>query len=120
MRIGSASPAKKQEPVSVFVCGDQPVEQPEGFRVCPLGVQFYSPRKIQEFQIMEFRVAIPGRKNTSEEIQCSGVVVHCKPLEGRDLFRIWIKFLDLPDSKRDQIRCMAKAGKHLCPYCENF
>ena len=120
MRMEALSQSRKRKPASVFVCDDHPVEQPEGFRVCPLGLQFYSPREIQEFQMMEFRLAVPGNGRTPEDIHCSGIVVHCKPLEDRAMFRVWIKFLDLPESKRDQIRCVAKAGKHLCPYCENF
>ncbi len=70
--------------------------------------------------MMEFRLAVPGNGRTPQNIHCSGVVVHCKPLEDRAMFRVWIKFLDLPEAQREQIKCLAKAGKHLCPYCENF
>lgn len=106
--------------VHVIAHGEKPVGQPEGFRICPLGLQFYFPRKIPKFEIVDFRLAKNGNGRKPKEVYCSGVVVHCLRVEDRRMFRIWVKFLDLSKTQQNQIRVMARAGKHLCPYCMNF
>jgi len=82
---------------------------------------------------MEFRLdlpravsdALPGEPVASsqderEEITCFGIVVNCREEEKDSLYRIWIKFLDLPVSVRSRIQCLAKSSDSLCPFCENF
>jgi hypothetical protein len=121
MRASAASASTQDRPVTVFVGEQDRMKQPEGFRLCPLGVQFYSTHKIAEFELMEFKVQVPGNgKRKRSEIMATGVVVNCKPEKGNARFRVWIKFLDLPEADKDRIECVAKSGKHLCPYCENF
>jgi hypothetical protein len=121
MRAAVACPSTQDEPVTVFVGKKDKVKQPEGFRLCPLGVQFYSSHKIQEFECMEFKIQVPGNgKRKSSEITATGVVVNCKQEKSNARFRVWIKFLDLPEADKSRIQCVAKSGKHLCPYCENF
>lgn len=94
--------------------------QRNDFRLCPLGVQFYSSRRIPEFQLTEFRLTPPGAAKNGKALTCTGMVVCCKPVENRRLYRIWIKFLDLTPSQESQLRSLARRGKYLCPYCENF
>jgi hypothetical protein len=36
------------------------------------------------------------------------------------LYRIWVKFTDLPEQERDRLHCFAKGHDYLCPHCENF
>lgn len=113
----------QQQPVTVVV-GDRKkgIRQPDTFRVCPLGLQFYSQKKLPEFELVEFKIDIPGPNGSkrTEKITCTGVVVHCRMDKETSLYRVWIKFIDLPDSKRNRIRCVAKDSSFLCPYCENF
>lgn len=111
---------KTPHPIQVFLGKQDPVQQPEGFRVCPLGVQFYSQRALEEYELMEFKLDLPLNGRAPETISCSGMVVHCQPVESNGLYRVWIKFLDLPPEQQSRIQCMAKDGKHLCPHCENF
>ncbi len=108
------------KPVTVVLGRNQQVKQPATFRICPLGIQFYSPRAMPEFDVVEFTIHVPGRNGSGEAVQVTGVVVHCRPEKGDDSYRIWIKFLDLPESKRKRIECFAKSAETLCPYCENF
>lgn len=97
------------------------VPQPDTFRVCPLGLQFYSKRPLPEFELIEFRVALPDASGRRRAVKCTGVVVHCREdAEHSPLYRVWIKFLDLPEEQRNKIQCFAKQSNFLCPYCENF
>jgi hypothetical protein len=74
-----------------------------------------------EFQVIEFEIKVPspGRRRAST-ITVTGVVVNCRPEKDAGQYRIWIKFLDLKESIRNRIECVAKSAKHLCPYCENY
>lgn len=117
-RENTASP---KEPVTVVLNGEESVCQPACFRLCPLGVQFYCPRQLPEFEVLDLRVHVPGRNGApGEEVTCSGVVVHCQPEKDSALFRVWVKFVDLPDEKRKRLQCVAENSDSLCPYCENF
>lgn len=107
-------------PISVICESDTPVRQPDEFRVCPLGMQLYSNRPIPDFEIVDFTIKLPGHNGDSPTIACSGVVVHSRPEKGNGSYRIWVKFLDLPDSERQRIQCVARDGDLLCPHCENF
>ncbi len=109
----------KDKPVTVIQQGRKPLEQPRNFRVCPLGIQLYSARKMPEFELIDFKIEVPGGNGKAKTISCSGVVVRCAA-ERKSLYRVWVKFLDLPESARKRIRCVAKTGRLLCPYCENF
>jgi hypothetical protein len=113
--------ALQDRPVTVVLDDRKSVKQPDNFRVCPLGIQLYTPRKFSEFEILEFTISIPGsngRKN--ENIQCTGVVVCCAKDSDSSLYRIWVKFLDLPEAERNRIECLSKTAQLKCPYCENF
>jgi hypothetical protein len=111
----------QDRPVTVVLGEHEHVKQPSNFRVCPLGIQLYSPRKFPEFGVLEFTIRIPGRDGEkSEDIQCTGVVVRCAKDNDVSLYRIWVKFLDLPEAKRNRIKCLSKTAKLKCPYCENF
>jgi hypothetical protein len=112
--------SEAQKPVTVFVDNKTAVSQPGTFRVCPLGVQFYSPKKLPDLDMIEFDIKVPGKNGVTESITCTGVVVHCRQERGSDLYRIWVKFLDVPESKKKRIQCVARSSEYLCPYCENF
>ena len=106
-------------------CGEQEgTRQPEFFRCCPLGMQFYSPTELPTYRVLELQVAVPEdlKKNglKTKSVDCSGVVVHSQWDNERELFRTWVLFADLPQDMRDHFRCLARESDFLCPHCENY
>jgi len=119
MQVSQDSLAAQKTPVTVFTGKKNAVAQPDGFRVCPMGVQLYSKRRIKEYELLEFTMDAPSANGRSKKITCTGVVVHCQP-DKKSMYRVWVKFLDLPEDARKQVECVSKKSKLLCPYCENF
>lgn len=118
MSVGKQAKGESQKNnVEIFVgnksCGDQP----ESFTLCPLGLQFYSPKKLTDLSLLEFNLNLGGRK---KPVTCTGAVVRCQHERKDKRYRVWVQFLDLPDAAREKIRCVSRDGKHLCCYCENF
>ncbi len=105
--------------VLVHVGSDEGVKQPDLFRCCPLGVQFYSDNEVDPYSILNFTLNLPDNPE-QDEITCSGAVVHCDQVEGDYKYRIWLYFLDLPENARTHLHCFAKEASFLCPFCENF
>jgi hypothetical protein len=122
MRVTQEIKKSPRTPVTVVLSDRETIRQPDSFRACPLGIQFYSPRPLPEFEVLEFVIAVPNGAKASKDIECSGVVVHCRKSEqkGSDSYRIWVKFIDLAETHRKRIQCMARTSDSLCPYCENF
>ena len=121
MEHSKDSTGLQSKPVTVVLDERESVKQPGNFRVCPLGIQLYSPKPLPEFEVLEFKISIPGSNGSkSEDIQCTGVVVRCAKDSDPSLYRIWVKFLDLPEAKMNRLECLAKTAKLKCPYCENF
>ena len=119
-RVQSKKPVKRT-PVAVQV-GKQPaVVQPgEKFRVCPLGVQFYSPKKLADFSVMDFEMQVTQSSGNAAKVKCAGVVVHCQKEKDSSLYRVWVKFLDLAKESSATLQCAAKSADAICPHCENF
>ena len=114
-------PAKARAPIHVQVGQQASVVQPgETFRVCPLGVQFYSPKKLTDFTVMDFQMQVAQAGGKPTMVACSGVVVHCQKEKASDLFRVWVKFLDLGKESSANLECAAKGADTICPHCENF
>ncbi len=121
MEHSKDSTGLENKPVTVVLDEQDAVKQPNTFRVCPLGIQLYSPKPLPEFEILEFDICIPelgGKKK--EDIRCTGVVVRCAKDGDPSLYRVWVKFLDLPEAKRNRLKCISENAKLKCPYCENF
>jgi hypothetical protein len=114
------SRAAARKPVTVVLGNRKSVRQPDGFRICPLGIQFYSTKPIARFKLLDFQISMSRNGDGSGKIHCCGAVVHCRRDSRKGCYRIWVKFLDLPKSKEKQIQCAAKSARLLCPYCENF
>lgn len=117
-----SSTVKTQKPVVVHVCDCDNKQPPETFRLCPLGVQFYSSKPMKEFDLFEFNLDLDaaGKKKSKSPTSCTGAVVRCEQEKENDRYRVWIHFVDLPKTAREKIRCVSRSGKHLCAYCENF
>ena len=96
------------------------IAQPQNFQLCPLGLQYYAPKPIDECCIIDFDLDLPGNNQEAERIQCSGIVAHCREEEAQSMYRIWVKFLDLPERAKERIKCVACDSNLLCPFCENF
>ncbi len=110
-------------PRSLQVFVDDATSQPSGsepFTLCPLGLQFYSAKPLAEFDLMQFDVDVPpSATEPAERISCTGAVVRCAKVRD-ERYRIWIKFIDLPERARTRIHCASKDGQTLCSYCENY
>lgn len=121
MEHAKDSTGLQNKPVTVVLDEHESIKQPDNFRVCPLGIQLYSPKPLPEFEILEFKISIPATGGAkAEDIQCMGVVVRCAKDGDPSCYRIWVKFLDLPEAKRSRLECLSKIAKLTCPYCENF
>ncbi len=103
-------------------CGDHDaLKQPSTFQFCPLGVQLYTRQPIPEFEVLEFKIDVPAENNDTRELVCTGIVVHCRlEEENADLYRVWIKFIDLSPDACDAIQNVSREKKHICPFCRNF
>ena len=95
------------------------VTQPDEFRCCPLGVQFYSPTPLPTFGEVQVRLLLDGRES-GDEVSCAGMVVHCQLMDEPRMHRVWVYFLDLEEEAREHMRCFAHESQCLCPFCQNF
>lgn len=103
--------------------GTEHLQCSSDFKMCPLGIQFTTDRRVRPFDLFEFSLDLNevGRhEKASAPAQCTGAVVKCRKQRGRDEYRVWIKFLEIPEGARDRIACVSKEGRHLCHNCENF
>jgi hypothetical protein len=109
--------------VVVYVGDEDATLQPDTFQFCPLGVQLYTTEAMKECQMMELTLTLPTEADDEEEeqVQCIGFVAQCYPAEDREgLYRVWVKFLDLPPDVFERIRDLATSRKFTCPFCQNF
>jgi hypothetical protein len=107
--------------VVVFTENGNGVLQPQTFQMCGLGVQFYSERNIPEFEIMEFDLQVNDDPANPENVHCTGAVVRCQEVnDTAGKYRVWLKFIDTPETSCSKVTCIARKGKHFCTFCENF
>ena len=104
--------------VSLDKAGD--AMQPDSFRCCPLGLQFYSRKKLDIYKVMKMDLQVPGRAKTKGTFAAEGVVVHAQYDEKQSMYRTWIMFTDLPDEAASRLKCMTKKTGLQCPHCENY
>jgi len=113
-------PAESKD-VIVFLNDHEATPQPRSFQFCPLGVQFYMEKPLPECELVEFQMSVPNNNGTPSEIQCAGLVASCcADPECNGLYRIWVKFLDLPLQTRSLLQRLSHEHDFLCPFCENF
>lgn len=107
--------------VVVFTDDGRGAVQPRTFQMCGLGVQFYSDRSIEEFELMEFDLQVNDDPANPENVHCTGAVVRCQEVnDPSGKYRVWLKFIDTPEKSCHQVACIARKGKHLCTFCENY
>lgn len=111
-----------EKEVLVFLGNQDGTRQPDTFRLCPLGVQLYTANPVEECQLIDLKLSLPTADGESEEsVACTGLVAQCLPSQnGKNLFRIWIKFLDLAPETIERIRVLTTDRKFICPFCNNF
>ena len=67
--------SKAKRSAQVFIgdtsCGDQK----ESLILCPLGLQFYSPKKIDDLTILEFKLNVGEQGGRKKPVSCQGAVV---------------------------------------------
>ncbi len=110
----------KKRPVSVLKEPGKPVEQPDDFHLCPLGLQFYSSKPIEPFTMLSVDIDAPPPSGRKRKVSCTGTVVRCQPGDKLGAYRVWLQFAEVPAAARERLRCTAKEGQLLCSYCENF
>lgn len=118
--ITTERPSPKKGEVKVFVDHDHSEVQPSTFNLCPLGVQFYSPKPMQEFQLLELDVDTTDEEGKPTKTTCKGAVVRCQREPEPNRYRIWVKFIEVPEHAQESLRCASKEGGHLCSHCENY
>ena len=118
-RLSTGTESAKR-PVTVLAEPAPPVTQPEDFHLCPLGLQFHLTHAVEPFTILEVCIDAPGADGARTRVRCTGAVVRCQPDKVHDRYRVWLQFLDLPDTTREHLRCTATSGQLLCSYCQNF
>lgn len=104
----------------ITVEGSAPDIQPETFRCCPLGVQFYSSEELPLYKVMAMSLNLPSSKGPAEKFEATGVVVQSRFEPVRNQHRIWIMFADLPDSVAAKLKCISKETGSQCPHCMNY
>lgn len=109
----------KRHDVLIIQEDQAPLPQPDTFRCCPLGLQFYSPQELPLYKVLALKVNAPQGTGTPA-VDCSGIVVHCQHETPQDRYRVWVLFSDLPEATRKQLKCIANACELKCPHCENF
>ncbi|HPC20376.1 MAG TPA: hypothetical protein PL039_09285 [Kiritimatiellia bacterium] len=87
--------------------------------ICHLGMKFISDRKIPEFNVYEFEIAVKplGTATDALKVKCCGVVVSSEPEGGR--FRTVIHFSDLAPSDANCLEAVTRDKKMRCEYCGN-
>lgn len=106
--------------VSVSLANRAALKQPDTFRLCPLGLQFFSRRPPELFTLLEVTIAIPGRRGRPKQIRCTGAVVHHQYDKYEKNYRVWLQFLDLPEEAKERLRCTGRSSGFICPHCRNY
>lgn len=114
---------KRDEDILVFQGEEAGIPQPKTFQFCPLGVQLYTRAPMTECQLLDFTLNLPSEDGEGEEdeVKCTGLVAQCcAPDNGSDLYRVWVKFLDLPAETAARIQKVSTRQRLTCPFCANF
>ena len=106
--------------VMVFCGEDDPQQQPDTFRCCPLGVQFYSQQEMEPYKIMEMDLRFPDEEGAGLDAHCCGVVVQSAFDKARGMYRVWLMFTDLPRDVQSRLKCFSKKAGTQCPHCVNY
>ena len=113
--------ARSRSKVLVFQEGaEQGVRQPVAFQCCPLGLHFYAPGQVGMYRLLEFTIEEPETWPEKRHVSCVGIVAGCEFDAVSAMYRICVKFLDVPEEARESLEHLSRGAGLLCPYCENF
>jgi hypothetical protein len=121
LKISEGIDFKTEEDVLVYLGDQDGIRQPETFQFCPLGVQLYTCSPVADYELLDCKFTIPGANGATEEVRCVGIVVQCcEPDNGTQLYRVWVKFIDLPVETVQRIQQLTTNQRFICPFCENY
>lgn len=114
---------RRDEEVLVYQGEQKAVKQPRTFQFCPLGVQLYTEAPVKECTLMDLTLSLPAEHEPERDeiVHCTGLVAQCCAAEGgQKLYRVWVKFIDLPENLAERIRAFTQHKRLTCPFCQNF
>jgi hypothetical protein len=95
------------------------LRQPGTTAFCQHGVQLYNRRSVAECELVEVTLELPPLEGEPERFTCIGLVAHCQFDPALDLFKVAVKFLDLPASAQQRIAALTPPSQGLCPFFES-
>lgn len=107
--------------VDLHLDGPTPPLVGEGFRLCPLGVQFRAKTTADPYAEMSIDVVLPSDREDipTRRITIQGIVVQCDPV-GDGEYKVAMYFVDLDTEHYDLIREVSQCLPTLCPDCNLF
>ena len=107
--------------VELHLNGRTPPVVGEGFRLCPLGVQFRSQAVAEPYAEMSIDVVFPSDREDipTRRLKLQGIVVQCDRVADND-YKVAMYFVDLDPEHYDLIREASQCLPTLCPDCNLF
>ncbi len=106
--------------VLVFLGDNTAQAQPQMFRCCPLGLQFYSPCPLPLYKLMALRLQMPDSVGPEAAFEVEGIVVHSQIDRKHRMHRIWVMFTNLPEDAAARLKQVSKKTGTQCPHCMNY
>ena len=93
----------------------------DGFRLCPLGVQFRSESPLEPYAEMSINVVLPSDREDmpAPRLNLRGIVVQCDHLADCE-YKVAMYFTDLDQEHYELIREASQCLPTLCPDCNLF
>lgn len=107
--------------VELHIDGQSHPRPAEGFRLCPLGVQFRSRCAVEPYAEMSVNVVLPSDREDIpiRRLTVRGIVVQCDPLADGE-HKVAMYFTDLDHGHYELIREVSQCLPTLCPDCSLF
>lgn len=118
--IASKKAVKRQAgEVRVFFAQGRGIRQPEKFKLCPFGIQLYTPKRLPGFEPVTVSLELrPRGRRKFDRYDCSGIAIESvKQGTGASLFCTFVKFLYVPTPVREQLGCGGKHDADICNFC---
>jgi hypothetical protein len=121
---GKRTPLVPYRTVELHVDGRPAPVDGDGFRLCPLGVQFRSQAAVEPYAEMSIDVVLPSDREDlpTRKIKVRGMVVQCDPSgeDGDHQYKVAMYFVDLDNEHYELIREASQCLPTLCPDCNLF
>lgn len=93
------------------------LRQPGSVHLSSNGLLIYNRNELPLYQLVEFTMELPDPND--ETLTCTCMVAKTTFDSGLGLHKIWMNFLDVPDSACNRIDTLTETSRDLCPFCEN-